>query len=270
MKRGALVTLMALVAVLVGAWPALSQAIRVSGQAFTGTLGSTLTFSGVTTDITTVGNEDLVIVPDVSGTGSVQIGDGDGIIDLLGTSGSVIGQLSMTSASGPELRLGTGSNDGLVRAQDASNGGVLLGNMSNISASTRVANIADNTAALVSFYGEGQIAQDTPTVCDCGTAGTPNTVTCDPQSTVVVLQDGDADACTVTWSTTTADSIDKYLPRIVVVVGSVGGGGAFNLADQAGILELTGAFAMGANDSLQLHYNAGSIDAYEETGRAAP
>jgi hypothetical protein len=92
MKRGALIFSMALVAVLVAAWPALSQAIRTGGVPFTGTLGSTLTFSAVTTDITAASGEDVVIEGGAS-TGSVVIESNDNTTVIRASDGDIAGEI---------------------------------------------------------------------------------------------------------------------------------------------------------------------------------
>jgi hypothetical protein len=51
-----------------------------------GTMSGTLTFSGVTNDIVTTGNEDLTLAP--GGTGSVVLTSGDKQIDIVGLGGT--------------------------------------------------------------------------------------------------------------------------------------------------------------------------------------
>jgi hypothetical protein len=51
-----------------------------------GTLSGTVTFNGVATDMTTVGNEDLTLAP--AGTGSVVLTSGDKQVDIVGQGGT--------------------------------------------------------------------------------------------------------------------------------------------------------------------------------------
>ena len=73
----------------------------------------------------------------------------------------------------------------------------------------------------------------------------------------------------MTFATTTTNIYEKNLNGIRIYVDSLGGGGAFNLADQAGIMELTAAFAMGTvGDNLTVDYAAGAADTFIEIGRS--
>jgi hypothetical protein len=204
------------------------------------------------------------------GSANAQIQSGSELIDLVNSAGSVIGQISMANAAGPQFQLGTGGNDGFIRAQDASNGGVLTSNVSNITATVRIATMGDSTAQFWGLYGEGLVASESAQTCNCGTAGTPNTVTCDITSKVVRLTDGDADACTVTIDDATATTIDRDLDVVTIIVDSDGGGGAFNIAEVANELQLKAgaSFAAGTGDMLFLVYVAGALDTWQELDRS--
>lgn len=67
-----------------------------------GTMSGTLTFSGVTNDIVTPGNEDLTLAP--GGTGSVVLSSGDKRVDLLNASGG-FGEID-SATSGVTFLLG--------------------------------------------------------------------------------------------------------------------------------------------------------------------
>lgn len=118
----------------------------------------------------------------------------------------------------------------------------------------------------------GLTTSNAPQTCDCGTAGTPNTVTCDIQSDVVYLTDGDADGCTVTISETTASSLGFNAGPIMIVVTGTGGGGDFTVADSSGVVELAGGTSFTGNsvgDTLTLHYVVGgSLNSWYEMSRA--
>jgi hypothetical protein len=131
---------------------------------------------------------------------------------------------------------------------------------------------------LVQVYGEGLMLDVKAQTCNCGTAGTPNTVTCTIGSGTIILTDGDADACTVTLATATLDSIDTaltpeiYSRPIRIVVDSLGGGGAFNIADNGGVVELDAAAGAWAGttvgSTLTLMYAGGNVDAFLEESRS--
>jgi hypothetical protein len=241
-------------------------------QVFTGgTITQALNISAVTNDITTPGSEDLRL----SAGGSVVLKDGDNNVDIEDSAGVVKGQMSTNTgastfslsqnlSSGSRVRLGTSAG--------------LFGRIDDASASTSVAFLADGLDTsgggngLLVVYGAGLTATNTPQTCDCGTAGTPNTVTCDIQSNVVWLTDGDADACTVTISETTAAAINQDVGPVVIKVVSLGGGGTFTIADSAGVIELAGGVSWpgdSVGDTLTLEYNSsGAVDAWNELGRA--
>ncbi len=125
---------------------------------------------------------------------------------------------------------------------------------------------------LVAWYAGGLEAQRTIQTCDCGTTGTPNTVTCDIQASVIVLRDGDADSCTVTLATTTIDSIiatggNVDVPRVLLYVDTTGGGGTFDIADQAGVVDVRGTWQGTTDNTILLRYSAQTADAFIETGR---
>jgi hypothetical protein len=220
-----------------------------------------------TADITAPANDILELR--TSGTGSITLAtDSIGLAEEGGTVRNYI----VSTSSGAVLY---GNTDTIVLI-DGTNQGTWIGDRNNQTASEIVGGIADVISAaaftetpLLTVYGSGLTSAPAAAVqtCDCGTTGTPNTVTCDITSKLVRLTDGDADDCTVTFATTTADLINEDLIGVRIVVDSVGGGGAFNLADQAGIMELTAAFAMGVNDSLIVSYYAGALDAWQEDGR---
>lgn len=182
---------------------------------------------------------------------------------------------SMTCTSSGCYVANTGTDTALLL--DGTNAGAWIGDRNARAASVVVGGVADTisisgftTVPLLAVYGSGLTSAPAASVgtCDCGTTGTPNTVTCDITHKVMRLTDGDADACTVTFATTTADLINEDLIGVRIVVDSVGGGGTFNLADQAGVMELTGAYSMGVNDTLTVSYYAGSLDAWQEEARS--
>jgi hypothetical protein len=204
-----------------------------------------------------------------AGTGTILLATD--YIGLGEESGTVRGYL-ITSSSGTLMY----NNTDTAILLDGTSTGAWIGDRNNRAASVVVGGIADVISAsytetpLLAVYGSGLTSAPAGAVqtCDCGTTGTPNTVTCDITSKVVRLTDGDADACTVTFATTTADLINEDLIGVRIVVDSVGGGGTFDLADQAGIMELTGAYSMGVNDTLTVSYYAGSLDAWQEEARS--
>jgi hypothetical protein len=107
-----------------------------------------------------------------------------------------------------------------------------------------------------------------PQTCDCGTAGTPNTVTCDITASVVYLVDGDADACTVTIGETTAAGQDVPMD-VTIYVASTGTGGAFTINDAAGVVELSAAWTADVvGESLTLHFlSQSATNTFVETAR---
>lgn len=222
-----------------------------------------------TADVTAATNDILEIR--TSGTGSVLLStDFVGFGDEGGTPRGYI----IPSSSGISF-YHTGLDT--IFLLDGANEGAWVGDRNAQTASELVGGFADVISAsaytrtpLLSVYGSGLVETPAAAVqtCNCGTTGTPNTVTCDIQARVVLLTDGDADSCTVTVATTTADAINGYLPDVKIVVDSVGGGGTFDLADQAGVLEMTGAYSMGVNDTLVISYYAGALDAWQEESRS--
>lgn len=222
-----------------------------------------------TADVTAAVND--IFEVRTSGTGSILLSTD--YVGLGEESGMVRGYIVPSSSGIAFYHSGVDT----VLLLDGANQGAWIGDRNNRAASVIVGGVADavNASAytetpLFTVYGSGLIESPTGAVqtCDCGTAGTPNTVTCDIKSPVVLLTDGDADSCTVTFATTTADLINGYLSNVRVVVDSVGGGGTFDLVDQAGVLELTGAYSMGVNDTLIVSYYAGNLDAWQEESRS--
>lgn len=226
----------------------------------TGGTGCTMTgqtiYSGVTNDITTGTNEDLTLAPNGSGTTVVRAGTG-GYIYLQNSAGVSNGYVK-TSTSNTAVFEG--------------NNFAYLSPNANGSATQRVSGLADNDAAdhILGAYGGGLTSREMVQTCDCGTTGTPNTVTCDVQSDVVYLTDSDADACTVTIAETSAATINKDLKSVRFIVTSLGGGGNFNVASAAGVVTVVGAAWAGnsVGDNLSLHYLSDSTtDQFFETGR---
>lgn len=81
-------------------------AVMKSGGGTTATMTQALTFSGVTTDITTVSAEDLTVVG--AGTGSVVIQSGDNFTQVLDSVGNVdvtIGASGNSSAAGGNIQI---------------------------------------------------------------------------------------------------------------------------------------------------------------------
>jgi hypothetical protein len=223
--------------------------------------------------IQSVNNADLALVG--QGTGSVVIKNGDDNVDIQDSAGTVKGKLTTATASSTFSMSQNLSTGGRVRAQSS---GLVMGKIEDATAAQFVACLADGVDTggggncALTTYGAGLYGSNVPQTCDCGTTGTPNTVTCDIQSNVVWLTDGDADACTVTISETTAATINQDVGPVVIKVVSLGGGGSFTIADSANVLELAGGVSWvgdSVGDTLTLEYNSsGSVDAWNELGRA--
>lgn len=215
-------------------------------------------------------NQNLPIT--AQGTGSIQIKSGDNVTDLLDSSGSTDGSIRTRSGGGGALFVaGTAGFGGTTGY--ATHG--ITSSATDSSAVDCVVEANDIDAGGTyhkCIYGGGLTATFTAQTCNCGTAGTPNTVTCDITSDVVYLTDGDADACTVTIGETTAGAIAHDLDYVTIIVTSLGGGGAYTIADSSGVVELAaGASWVGAStgDTLQLHYTVGgSLNTWLETSRA--
>lgn len=123
------------------------------------------------------------------------------------------------------------------------------------------------------WYAAGLHSVRAVQTCDCGTTGTPNTVTCDVQSDVIHLTDGDADSCTVTWATTTIDAIIATggvvdLPHVLIYIDGVGGGGTMNFSDSAGVFDTRGPFSGTTGDLMVATYQSGAPDGFREVVRA--
>ncbi len=158
------------VAALSAASAAITGAITSASIAVTGAItGATVVLtstatavgfvsSGAAVDFTAAGSEDLTIHPGAAGTGSVQIGGGDGVIDLLNASEAVNGGISMISAAGPQFQLGTGSMDSFIRATDATAQGMHTSNASDVTAANTIAQWGDSAASdFLKVKGDGQL-----------------------------------------------------------------------------------------------------------------
>ena len=215
-------------------------------------------------------NQDLPIT--AQGTGSVRLKSGDNTNELLDSSGNVDGSMRTRSGGGGALFVaGTAGFGGTT-------GYATHGTISAATDSSAVDCVIESLDVDAGgtyhkcIYGGGLTATFTAQTCNCGTTGTPNTVTCDITSDVVYLTDGDADACTVTLGETTAGSIAHDLGEVTIIVTSLGGGGAYTIADSSGVIELAGGASwVGAStgDTLSVVYTVGgSLNTWLETGRA--
>lgn len=127
-----------------------------------GTLTGTLTFSGVTNDIATAGNEDLRLRP--GGTGSVLLEPGDNIIEIMDEDGTTVRSqiVITTNANTVTWRTGTGgSNEAVLRLCNAGTctNAVIAGSLSDNTDSVSMFRVVDNftggAVTLLDVFGEG-------------------------------------------------------------------------------------------------------------------
>lgn len=121
-----------------------------------GTISSTLTFSGVASDVATGASEDFTVAPG----GSVVLRSGDNVVDIQKSDGTVMGRIATNTGSSFIGLAAASATAGYVQANP--NGGI-VGRQGDQSASTAVATFADNMTDIsggtpqVSVYGEGAI-----------------------------------------------------------------------------------------------------------------
>lgn len=215
----------------------------------TGDSGCTMTggiiFSGVASpDITAAGSENLSIFAGTAGTGSVQIGEGDGQIDLIS---------------------GTGATNGII---DASSGSVIryLGTLAALAGSTSAPSNTQNLFTVCgsgcggqsqfSVYGGGIVHVDLPQAATCA-AGV---LALNPTSSVVNI-DANGAACVVTIAETTAASIGPGFDVQINIVTSAGAGAVTfpNVANIHAGPTLCTTTGLAINGSYAVHY-ANKVD----------
>lgn len=131
---------------------------KIAGCAPTGTY----TWTGVTDDIDSATGEDLRLSGggQSGAAGSLQLQSRDELIDLLDDADTVIGQICLTSSLGPGFApLCTNANDGIIRPSDSSNGGNILTNVSDLSATAVATRLSDSTNTIWEAYGERTIRE---------------------------------------------------------------------------------------------------------------
>lgn len=233
------------------------------------TMTGQIIFSGVTDDITSAGDENVAINPGGTGRVSLQAE----YTQIADAAGNVRGMIHATGAANTVRLYAPVASGGILQLSDTIS---YFGPGDDRAATSLGVCIGDTLGGAVlcsaKMYGSGLITATQVQTCDCGTTGTPNTVTCDIQSGTVFLIDGDADACTVTISETTMSAINETSLPLTIFVGDLGGGGSFTIADSAGIVDLEGGTSFtgdSVGDTLTLRYlGYSTVDSFVEIARA--
>jgi hypothetical protein len=208
--------------------------------------GSTV-YSGVATDITTVGNETLTI--DAAGAGAITLAD----------------TVTLTTA-----QIRSAGSDSIYLAGGA-NHGVALFRVTDQAFSSRVACMADSGAATTGtnqqcFYGEGLRAVERRQAATCTSDGTgaAGALNLTPSSEIVLVTNADPDGCVVTMVETSAV---VGADSTMIVISTAGGVVTFpdvaNVHDGPTFATTTG---LGLNDSYTVHYADAANDLYVGVG----
>lgn len=206
-------------------------------------------YSGVTTDVTTGTNEDLVLAP--NGTGSVVLRGGDSTVELQESGGTQRGSLLISSTNL------------LIQATVA----LILGSTANRATNAVAVSLRDNnTTPLLEVYGGGLVkyAAEQTATCSLGA------LALDPTSSQISI-DANAAACAVTLAETTGTVVGPGAVATITVFNV--GAGVVTFPDVANIFEgpaLCTNTGIGANGTMSIMYANRADDLWIATGCQAP
>lgn len=225
------------------------QTFNIVSDANDATTSSTVAAVTLKTSVNVTAGDLILNVEDSAGTNLLTC-DEEGDVVAAGDI-SAAGNDINCSGTGATCLLLSAANDTTVSSTVAA---VTIKASVNVTAGDLVLEVNDSAdASLMTVDEEGDVVtagrvsnSHAYTVADSGD-GNPATSTLNPTANTVLLTCSDTDGCTITMGETGA-----VAGTIVTIVNISANAASFS--DSAGVSELTGAFSMGANDSLTLVY----------------
>lgn len=200
--------------------------------------------SGVTNDLQSPSNEDLVCRS--QGTGNLILDAGSGAVQIRNSNGTVAGEIIAGTTNARFAIRNAGNNYALALTGT----GASIGAVTDVNATTLAGCLADqvnNTSStcLISAFGSGKLVYASPQSATCtnnAVGSSAGTLTLDATSSVVLLTNSDPDGCVVTLSETSALSNTEVE---IVIVSNAGGTVTFPTSAGVHVSGLTGCTTTG-------------------------